>query len=171
EAAAKLDHPGIVPIFEVGEHEGQHYFSMACVEGDSLARRVAQGVMEPRETAAPIKKVAEAIAYANVEAVIHRDLKPADILVDRGGTPRVTDFGLAKRVEDDQRRLTATGQVLGTPSYMPPEQAAGNTKDNCRQIVGKPTFRDTRNRSLLRNPPHLLLTNKSICGTIHMSSG
>ena len=129
EAAAKLDHPGIVPIFEIGQHEGQHYFSMAFVDGESLAHRVAQGVMEPREAAALMKKVAEAIAYAHVEGVIHRDLKPGNILLDKDGTPRVTDFGLAKRVEGESQGLTATGQVLGTPSYMPPEQAAG---DNAR---------------------------------------
>jgi predicted Ser/Thr protein kinase len=129
EAAAKLDHPGIVPIFEVGQHEGQHYFSMAFVDGESLARRVAQGVMEPREAASLMKKVAEAIAYAHVEGVIHRDLKPGNILLDKDGTPRVTDFGLAKRVEGESHGLTATGQVLGTPSYMPPEQAQG---DNAR---------------------------------------
>jgi len=126
EAAAKLDHPGIVPIFEVGQHNGQHYFSMAFVDGKSLARRVAQGVVEPREAAALMKKVAEAIAYAHVEGVVHRDLKPGNVLlVDKDGTPRVTDFGLAKRVEGKSDGLTATGQVLGTPSYMPPEQALG----------------------------------------------
>jgi eukaryotic-like serine/threonine-protein kinase len=87
EAAARLDHPGIVPIFEVGQHEGQHYFSMAFVDGDSLARRVARGVMEPREAATLMKKVAEAIAYAHAEGVIHRDLKPGNILLDKDGTP------------------------------------------------------------------------------------
>jgi WD40 repeat protein/tRNA A-37 threonylcarbamoyl transferase component Bud32 len=129
EAAAKLDHPGIVPIFEVGQHEGQHYFSMAFVEGESLAHHVARGVMEPREAAVLMERVAEAIAYAHTEGVIHRDLKPANILLDKGGTPRVTDFGLAKQVEDESQGLTATGQVLGTPSYMAPEQAQG---DNAR---------------------------------------
>jgi len=126
EAAARLDHPGIVPIFEIGEHKGQHYFSMAFVEGESLARRVAQGVMEPREAAALTKKVAEAIAYAHVEGVVHRDLKPGNVLIDKEGSPRVTDFGLAKRVEGEAGGLTATGEVLGTPSYMPPEQAMGD---------------------------------------------
>ena len=129
EAAAKLDHPGIVPIFEVGQHEGQHYFSMAFVDGESLARSLAHGVMEPREAASLMKRVAEAIAYAHVEGVIHRDLKPGNILLDKDGIPRITDFGLAKRVEGESQGLTATGQVLGTPSYMPPEQAEG---DNAR---------------------------------------
>ena len=124
EAAAKLDHPGIVPIFEVGEHEGQHYFSMGYVEGQSLARKIAAGPLPPREAAELTKQIAEAVAYANGQGVIHRDLKPANVLLDKDGQPRVTDFGLAKRVEGDSS-LTATGQVLGTPSYMPPEQASG----------------------------------------------
>lgn len=126
EAAAHLDHPGIVPIFEVDEHEGQHYFSMGYVEGQSLAARVADGPLPVREAVRLAKKVAEAVAYANEQGVIHRDLKPANVLLDKDGQPRVTDFGLAKRVESESG-LTATGQILGTPSYMPPEQAAGNT--------------------------------------------
>jgi eukaryotic-like serine/threonine-protein kinase len=126
EAAAKLDHPGIVPIFEVGQHEGQHYFSMAFVEGESLAQRINQGVLPPREAVQLLRKVCVAIAYAHVEGVIHRDLKPANILLDRDGQPRVTDFGLAKHVDADRTELTASGQILGTPSYMPPEQAGGD---------------------------------------------
>src|SRR4051812_20819985 len=124
EAAARLDHPGIVPVFEVGQHDGHQYFTMAFVEGESLAHRLAQGLPAPREAAELTRKVAEAVAYAHVEGVIHRDLKPANILIDPAGQPRLTDFGLAKRVEGD-RDLTATGQILGTPSYMPPEQASG----------------------------------------------
>jgi WD40 repeat protein/serine/threonine protein kinase len=136
ESAAKLDHPGIVPIFEVGQHAGQHYFSMAFVDGESLAHRVLNGVLPPREAADMTKRVAEAISYAHIEGVIHRDLKPANVLIDRDGQPRVTDFGLAKRVETEGdhgraalSQLTATGQVLGTPSYMPPEQASGKTRE------------------------------------------
>ncbi len=128
EAAANLDHPGIVPIHEVGQHAGQHYYCMGFVEGRSLARRVADGPLPPREAAELTRKVAEAIAYAHAHGVIHRDLKPSNILLDTQGQPRVTDFGLAKRVEGDSS-LTATGQVLGTPSYMPPEQAAGRADE------------------------------------------
>jgi serine/threonine protein kinase len=122
EAAANLDHPRIVPIFEVGEHEGQHYFSMGFVEGQSLAQKLANGPLPPREAAALLAKVAEAIEYAHGRGVIHRDLKPANILVDQAGDPRVTDFGLAKKLEGDSD-LTGSGVILGTPSYMPPEQA------------------------------------------------
>ena len=128
EAAANLDHPGIVPIFEVGQHEGQHYFSMGFVEGQSLSQRLAEGPIPPREAAALMVKVAAAIEYAHRHGVIHRDLKPANILLDKEGNPRVTDFGLAKKVQGDSG-LTGSGQIMGTPSYMPPEQAGGNRSD------------------------------------------
>ena len=128
EAAAGLDHPGIVPIYEVGQHEGQHYFSMGFVEGQSLAQRLADGPLPPGEATTLLLKVADAIAYAHERGVIHRDLKPGNILLDRGGNPRVTDFGLAKKVAGDSG-LTASGQIMGTPSYMPPEQAGGNRAD------------------------------------------
>jgi serine/threonine protein kinase len=126
ESAAALDHPGIVPIFEVGEHEGHHFFSMGLVEGDSLAARIAKSPLPPKEASELVRKIAEAVQYAHDQGVVHRDLKPANILLDKDGQPRVTDFGLAKRVKGDSD-LTATGQILGTPSYMPPEQAAGRT--------------------------------------------
>jgi predicted Ser/Thr protein kinase len=123
EAAANLDHAGIVPIYEVGQCEGQHFFSMGYVEGASLAGKVAGGPLESREAAGLVMAVAEAVHYAHQKNVIHRDLKPANILLDSLGRPRVTDFGLAKRVTGD-RGLTASGQILGTPSYMSPEQAS-----------------------------------------------
>jgi serine/threonine protein kinase len=124
ESAANLDHPGIVPIFEVGQHEGQHFFSMALVEGRSLADRLAEGPMPAREAAALLFEVARAIEYAHSRSVIHRDLKPSNVLIAADGNPRVTDFGLAKRLEADSG-LTGSGQIMGTPSYMPPEQASG----------------------------------------------
>ena len=126
EAAAQLDHSGIVPIFEIGEHRGQHYFSMGYVEGESLAHKLTDGPLPPREAAELVEKICDAMAYAHERGVIHRDLKPANILIDQNGQPKVTDFGLAKRTEADSN-LTGTGQILGTPAYMPPEQASGNT--------------------------------------------
>jgi WD40 repeat protein len=124
EAAANLDHSGIVPIYEFGEHDGRHFFSMGFVEGTSLAAKVADGPLPPREAASLTMQIAGAMQYAHERDVIHRDLKPANVLVDRQGRPRVTDFGLAKRLRGDSS-LTHTGQVMGTPSYMPPEQAEG----------------------------------------------
>jgi WD40 repeat protein len=124
EAAAHLEHPGIVPIFEVGQHGGQHYFSMGYIDGQSLAHRLARGPMPARQAAELIARVSDAIDYAHERGVIHRDLKPANILLDREGNPRVTDFGLAKKVEDPGG-LTRSGTTVGTPSYMPPEQASG----------------------------------------------
>lgn len=127
-AAALLDHPNIVPIFEVGEHEGQHFYSMAFIEGESLADRINRGPLPPREAASLICTVTEAVEYAHGRGIVHRDLKPANILLDKSEVAKVTDFGLAKRVEDDSG-LTATGQILGTPSFMPPEQASGKVSE------------------------------------------
>ncbi len=126
EAAANLKHPGIVPIHEIGEHDGQQYFSMDYVEGRSLAARLHDGPLPPTEAASLVQKIAQAVSYANEKGVIHRDLKPGNVLLDEAGEPHVTDFGLAKRIGGDSD-LTATGQILGTPSYMPPEQALGLT--------------------------------------------
>jgi WD40 repeat protein/tRNA A-37 threonylcarbamoyl transferase component Bud32 len=127
EAAANLDHPNIVPIYEVGEHEGQHYFSMKVIDGNSLADSFRTRSLDERAAVKLLTKVARAVHYAHQRKILHRDLKPANILIDREGTPFVTDFGLAKKVEGD-RALTHTGAILGTPSYMPPEQARAETQ-------------------------------------------
>ncbi len=125
ESAARLDHPAIVPIYEVGQEHGQPYFTMKHVAGTTLARRLADGPIPPREAATVLAPICRAIQYAHERGVLHRDLKPSNILIDEEGRPHVTDFGLAKRVAQDEA-LTASGVVLGTPSYMAPEQAAGN---------------------------------------------
>ena len=124
ESAARLDHPGIVPVYEVGEIEGQPYFSMKYVRGETLTTKLAAGEISPKEAARLLAVVARAINYAHRQGVLHRDLKPSNILIDEDGEPHVTDFGLAKRVQAAES-LTRTGAILGTPAYMAPEQAAG----------------------------------------------
>ncbi len=122
EAVASLNHPNIVSIYEVGEHEGCPYFSMELIEGRSLADLTREKPVPARRAAQWLKTIAEAVHYAHQRGVLHRDLKPSNVLVDKADVPHVTDFGLAKRIETGEA-LTQTGQVLGTPSYMPPEQA------------------------------------------------
>ena len=128
EAAAQLDHPGIVPIYEVGLYTNpqgdQPYYSMAFIEGASLEDLIHDEPMEERKAAEMVLEIASAVAYAHSQGIIHRDLKPANILLDAEGRPRITDFGLAKQADSDSQ-LTATGQMMGTPSFMPPEQVAG----------------------------------------------
>jgi WD40 repeat protein/predicted Ser/Thr protein kinase len=122
ESAANLDHPHIVPIYEVGEYEGQQYFSMKFVEGASLARH-ARG--KDRDEIIGLVEVVRAVHHAHQHGVLHRDLKPSNVMVDPQGRRLVTDFGLAKRLTDTNRSLTDPVAVLGTPRYMAPEQAAG----------------------------------------------
>ncbi len=124
EAAANLQHPNIVAIHEVGIHEGQHYFSMDYVEGKNMAQTTGGKPIAPERAARYLKTIAEAVHYAHQRGTLHRDLKPSNILMDANDQPRITDFGLAKRIEQESD-LTRSGAVMGSPSYMPPEQAAG----------------------------------------------
>ncbi len=125
EAAASLEHPGIVPIHEVGERDGSCYFSMKFVEGGQLDAVVRPEAMPPRRAAELIAKVARTVHYAHEHGILHRDIKPGNILLDAKGEPHLTDFGLARLVESEST-VTRTMEVLGTPSYMAPEQAVGN---------------------------------------------
>lgn len=132
EAAARLDHPNIVSIFEVGAQGGQPFFSMQYVAGTTLAQRLVSGPLPAGEAAALLIPVCRAVAAAHRAGVLHRDLKPSNVLIDNAGRPYVTDFGLAKQIDNgdgggDARAgsLTHSGAILGTPGYMAPEQAAG----------------------------------------------
>lgn len=146
EATARLDHPNIVPIYEIGEHDGQHYFSMKLIEGGTLERKViskqysvsskarvtrgealATDDWSLRARAELVATIARAVHYAHQRGILHRDLKPSNILLDDQGVPHITDFGLAKLTEDDSG-LTMSAAILGTPAYMSPEQAAGQAK-------------------------------------------
>lgn len=146
ESVAQLEHPGIVPIYEVGEHAGLPFYSMRYFPGGSLADLVAQGPLEPREAARLVRELGAALDFAHRRGVVHRDLKPSNVLLelpddgasgaergrerdeagagDRRPAPRIADFGLAKRLTDDAS-LTLSGQIVGTPSYMAPEQLPG----------------------------------------------
>jgi WD40 repeat protein/tRNA A-37 threonylcarbamoyl transferase component Bud32 len=128
-AAASLRHPNIVAIHEVGVHQGQHYFAMDLVDGPNLAQFIGQKPLPAKRAATYVKTIAEAIQFAHEHHILHRDLKPSNILIDSNDQPRITDFGLAKRLTDSSvstpgSPITLTGQMLGSPNYMPPEQAS-----------------------------------------------
>ncbi len=128
EAVARLQHPNIVQIFEIGEHDGDPYFALEYVAGGSLAASLAAGPWSPADAAETVETLARAIHHAHLKNVVHRDLKPANVLLSAERVPKVTDFGLAKRLEEGDSGQTRTGAVMGTPSYMAPEQAAGRTR-------------------------------------------
>ena len=125
EAAARLEHPGIVPIHEVGERDGSCYFSMKFIEGGQLDEVVRRTPMSIRQAADLIAKVARTVHYAHGHGILHCDIKPGNILLDAKGEPHLTDFGLARLIESESS-VTQTLDVLGTPSYMAPEQAVEN---------------------------------------------
>ena len=142
-AAGVLHHPNIVAIHEIGLHEGQHFFSMDYVEGQNLAQLVAQRPLPAPQAARYVQRIAEAVHYAHEQGILHRDLKPSNVLIEAAtDQPRITDFGLAKRLREQSEirnpkseiDLTVSGQVLGSPSFMPPEQASRG-----RGKVGRPS--------------------------------
>jgi WD40 repeat protein/predicted Ser/Thr protein kinase len=169
ESAANLDHPNVVPIYEVGEYQGQHYFSMKLIEGGSLADRVEELRKDRKKAVRLMATAARAVHYAHQRGILHRDLKPANILLDKDGQPHVTDFGLAKKTTGDAD-MTQSGAIVGTPSYMAPEQAAAK-KDLTTAVdvyslgailfellTGRPPFRgstplDTLMQVMEKEPP------------------
>jgi hypothetical protein len=130
-AVARLQHPNIVQVHEVGEHEGLPYFSLEFCPGGSLDKKLAGTPLPPQEAAQLVETLARAMHAAHLAQIIHRDLKPANVLLAADGTPKITDFGLAKKI--DEAGQTASGAIMGTPSYMAPEQAGGKT------AIGPPT--------------------------------
>jgi len=179
EAAASLEHPNIVPIYEVGEHRGYHFLSMRFVEGCTLGQALGGKTMAGRPAAELLARVARAVHYAHQRGVLHRDLKPGNILLDGTGQPHLTDFGLARMLEKD-RGLTLSGAVLGTPGYMSPEQAAGRTKHTTtaadvyglgavlfEMLTGRPPFvgdssLETVRQILEREPPRPSTLNPGV---------
>jgi hypothetical protein len=128
EAAARLQHPHIVQVYEIGSREGRPYFSLEYVDGGSLAARLKAGRPSPEEAAGLVQALARAVQHAHRNGIVHRDLKPANVLLTAEGAPKIADFGLAKDLAEDGGR-TASGAVLGTPAYMAPEQAGGRSRD------------------------------------------
>ncbi|MDG2130863.1 MAG: serine/threonine-protein kinase [Fuerstiella sp.] len=196
-AAARLSHPSIVPVYEVGEHDGQPWFSMQFVEGTTLSQRLANGPMTAEDAVRLLLPVVEAINSAHRAGVLHRDLKPSNILITHAGEPFVTDFGLAKRVpaSDDSlmirggsadANLTQSGAILGTPSWMSPEQAAGQTEaiDVTSDIyslgailfamlTGRPPFQaasafDTLLMVMEQDPPAIRVLNSKVDSDLEM---
>ena len=129
EAVARLQHPHIVQMYEVGEVRGQPYFSLEFCDGGTLTEQLKKKRPSPREAAERIETLARAMHYAHLRGVVHRDLKPGNVLLTADGTPKITDFGLAKRIDDEARDVSKSGAIMGTASYMAPEQAAGKVRD------------------------------------------
>ncbi len=161
-AAARLDHPNIVPIYEVGHHDGWHFFSMRFIEGGTLEKKSHGRGLPPEEAARLIVKLARAVQHAHERGVLHRDLKPNNVLLDPLGEPHLTDFGLAKILEGSVE-MTASNSILGTPAYMPPEQIAGGARDLTvtadvyglgavlyEMLAGRPPFEGPNPHALLR---------------------
>jgi len=162
KAAARLTHPGIVPVFEVGEFNHVHFFSMGFIDGPNLEMMAREQVLSSQAAAEICRDLADALEYAHRQGVIHRDIKPLNILIGPDGKPRLTDFGLA-RLKDQDQGLTSTGQIIGTATYMPPENATGSDADAgattdiyslgatlYRCITGRPPFQAATTMEVLR---------------------
>lgn len=197
-AAAALSHPNIVPVYEVGEHNGQPWFSMQFIEGRTLSHRLMDGPMQPRDAVQLLVSVVDAIGAAHRAGILHRDLKPSNILIAADGTPFVTDFGLSKRVHMsdgsgmsftgglDQANLTQSGAILGTPAWMSPEQAAGQTESIGKatdiyslgavlfaMLTGRPPFQaasplDTVMMVMEQDPPAIRVLNRAVDSDLEM---
>jgi len=178
EAAASLEHEGILPIYAVGEHDGAPFYSMKFAEGGTLADRLEQYRAKPRDAAALVEALARAVAYAHEHGILHRDLKPGNVLFDSAGKPYVSDFGLAKWLARESD-LTQTFAVLGTPFYMAPEQAISSHMVTASAdvyslgailyhlLTGHPPFTGETPMEVLRRAenqpaPRPRLTNRSI---------
>ena len=161
EAAARFQHPNLIPVFEIGEHEGMGYLVLEYAAGGGLDRRLAGTLQDPVESARLIELLARAIHYAHLRGIVHRDLKPANVLLTEEGVPKITDFGLAKLLEREDA-LTRAGEILGTPSYMAPEQVRGLTDQITpatdvyslgailyEMVTGRPPFKGTTPLSTL----------------------
>lgn len=196
-AAARLNHPSIVPVYEVGEHHGQPWFSMQFVEGSTLSQRLSSGPMAAEEAVRMLIPIVEAIGSAHRAGVLHRDLKPSNVMITPAGEPIVTDFGLAKRVPvqgdtsrtadgDSESNLTQSGAILGTPSWMSPEQAAGHSDSIdistdiyslgailYAMLTGRPPFQsasplDTLLMVMEQDPPAIRVLNPRIDADLEM---
>jgi predicted Ser/Thr protein kinase len=177
QAAARLDHAGIVPVYQVGEIGGRMYFSMKYIEGPTLADLLRSGPLGPRRAARLLAKVSRAIDYAHRCGVLHRDLKPSNILIDAQGEPHVSDFGLAKQMTEPDG-VTHSGAVVGTPAYMSPEQAGGGLLGPASDVyslgailyhmlTGEPPFQaaspvDTVMQVLEQDPPAPRQLNRQV---------
>jgi WD40 repeat protein/tRNA A-37 threonylcarbamoyl transferase component Bud32 len=175
EAIATLDHPYIVPVYDVGERDGRPYFSMKLIEGSSLDQQIARFSTDPRAVAQLVAKVSRAVHHAHQRGILHRDLKPSNILVDSADEPHITDFGLAKQVQGADH-LTHTGEIVGTPTFMAPEQARGEAVTIGTDVyglgtvlytllAGRPPFRGRTALATLAQVTETEPQNPSRCNT------